>query len=141
MFDYIVYTDGGYSNSSNVGSGAYVILESDGQTLVEHESFVLRKENSQRAELKAIIAAIDALPDCSRAQICTDNQPATLVLGKFPNRRNKPDVDLIFLYRQLTRRKQLTIELKWVRHGVHIWNQFCDNLCTEALSLAESSGT
>ena len=137
MFDYIVYTDGGYSISNNVGSSAYVILKSDGQTLVGHDSFVHRRETSQRAELKAIIAAIGALPDHSRAQICTDNQPATQVLGRIPRRKTKPDIDLIVLYRQITRRKRLSIELKWVRHGVHAWNQFCDNLCTEALELAE----
>ena len=73
MQEYIVYTDGGYSISNNVGSGAYIILKSDGQTLLRQGSFVLRRETSQRAELKAIIAAIDALPNHCRAQVYTDN--------------------------------------------------------------------
>ena len=134
MHDYIIYTDGGYSISNNIGSGAYVILKADGQTLVKQDSFVIRRETSQRAELKAIIAAIYALPDHSRALIFTDYQYAALSLGSRPRRRNKPDIDLLVHYRNLVRYKKLTIEFKWVpSHGGHPWNEVCDNLCAEAL--------
>ena len=61
MIDYIIYTDGGYSTSNNVGSGAYIILKSDGQTLVKQDSFVVRKETSQRAELMAIIESVPTI--------------------------------------------------------------------------------
>ncbi|MBR5042277.1 MAG: reverse transcriptase-like protein [Bacteroidales bacterium] len=140
MLDYIIYTDGGYSSSNNVGSAAYVILESDGQTLFKQDSFVLRNETSQRAELKAILAAVEALPERCCARVCTDYLAATLTLGKAPRRKNQPDMDLLMQYRQLVRRKKLLIELKWVRsHKGQMWNEHCDNLCTEALSLAEST--
>ena len=134
MHDYIIYTDGGSSISNNVGSGAYVILKADGQTLVKKDSFVIRRETSQRAELKAIIAAIYALPDHSRARIFTDYQYAALSLGTRPRRKNKPDIDLLVHYRNLVRYKKLQIEFKWVpSHGGHPWNEVCDNLCAEAL--------
>lgn len=137
MHEYIIYTDGGYSISHNVGSGAYVILKADGQTLVKQDSFVLRRETSQRAELKAIIAAIYALPDHSRARIFTDYQYAAMSLGTKPRRKHKPDIDLLVRYRQLVRYKKLTIEFQWIpSHGGHQWNEVCDNLCAEALSAA-----
>jgi ribonuclease HI len=140
MRDYIIYTDGGYSISNNVGSSAYVILRSDGQTLVKQDAFVLLRESSQRAEFKAIIAAVYELPDKSRAKIYTDNQYAAAILGKVPKRKNKPDKDLLVHYKQLVRAKKLTIEFTWVRsHIGHTWNELCDSLCTEALAMAEGN--
>ena len=140
MRDFIIYTDGGYSISNNIGSSAYVILKGDGQTLVKQDAFVLVRETSQRAEFKAIIAAVYELPDKSRARIFTDNQYAACILGKVPKRKNKPDKDLLVHYKQLVRAKKLTIEFTWVRsHIGHTWNEHCDSLCTEALSLAENT--
>lgn len=140
MLDYIIYTDGGYSRSNNVGSAAYVILKSDGQTLLTQRSFVIRKETSQRAELKAILAAIDALPDRCCARVCTDCLAATLSLGRAPRRKNQPDVDLLLRYKQLVKRKKLLIEFQWIRsHGGTPWQEHCDNLCTETLALAEAA--
>lgn len=136
--EFIVYTDGGYSASKNVGAGAYIILKADGQTLVEENSFTLKNETSQRAELKAILAAVDALPFRSSAKIVTDNLSAALGLGKSPRRKNQPDVDLLVSYKQLVRLRKLKIEFEWVRgHGGQPWNERCDSLCTEALSRAE----
>ncbi len=138
MYDYIVYTDGGYLISSDVGAGAYVILKSDAQEPMAQKSFVVRKESSQRAELEAIIAAVSVLPYGCKAQVYTDNQYAAQALGKTPRRKTKPDADLLILYRQVVRQRKLKIELQWVRsHKGHKWNEFCDNLCTEALSLAD----
>lgn len=140
MLDYIIYTDGGYSRSNNVGSAAYVILKSDGQTLLTQRSFVIRKETSQRAELKAILAAIDALPDRCCARVCTDCLAATLSLGRAPRRKSQPDVDLLLRYKQLVKRKKLLIEFQWIRsHGGTPWQEHCDNLCTETLALAEAA--
>lgn len=137
MFDYIIYTDGGYLISNNIGAGAYIILKSDNQALVTQNSFVTKRHTSQRVELEAIIAAVSALPYGSRAQVCTDNQYATLILGKVPKRKNKPNIDLLVHYKQLVRQKKLKIEFKWIpSHGGHKWNELCDSLCTEALSLA-----
>ncbi|MBO4671761.1 MAG: hypothetical protein J5640_07995 [Bacteroidales bacterium] len=138
MQEFIIYTDGGYSTSKNVGAGAYVILKSDGTTLVEKKAFVLRNETSQRAELLAILAAVNALPYRCSAKIKTDNLAAALGLGKAPRRRNQPDVDLLFSYKNLIREQKLRIEIEWVRgHSGHPFNELCDNLCTEALARAE----
>ena len=137
MKEYIVYTDGGYMLSYNVGASAYIILHSDGKTVFKQDSFVVSKETSQRAELKAILAAVDALPDRCRARIITDNLYATLNLGKVPKRKGKPDIDLLLSYKQLIRRKKILVEFKWVRsHIGHDWNEICDSLCTETLDQA-----
>ena len=134
MFDYIVYTDGGYSTSDNVGAGAYIILSAKEGEPVKQDSFVLRNETSQRAELKAILAALDALPQGCRVQVITDYLYATMGLGRLPKRKNQPDSDLLVLYRELRKQKHLRIEFKWVRsHFGDSWNERCDTLCTEAL--------
>lgn len=139
MREYVIYTDGGYSTSNNVGSGAYVILRADGETMVKQNAFVIRRQNSQRAELMAILAAIDELPNNAKALIITDNRNAANGFGRIPKRKNKPDIDLLFEYRRLVRCKKLNIELQWVKsHGGHRWNELCDSLCTEALAIAES---
>jgi ribonuclease HI len=138
MQEFIIYTDGGYSASKNVGAGAYVILKSDGVTLVEKRSFVLRNETSQRAEILAILAAVNALPYRSCAKIITDNLAAAQGLGKSPRRRNQPDVDLLVSYKKLVREQKLKIDLKWERgHNGQPFNELCDCLCTEALAEAE----
>ena len=135
MHEYIIYTDGGYSNSDNVGSGAFVILRADGQTVVKQDSFVLWHETSQRAELKAIIAAIHELPDRSHARIFTDYQYTAQSLGTRPHRKNKPDIDLLLRYRQLIRYKKLVIEFEWIpSDSDNHWHEVCDNLCAEALA-------
>lgn len=137
MKEYIVYTDGGYLISNNVGASAYIILHSDGKTVFKQHSFVVSKETSQRAELKAILAAVDALPEHCRARIITDNLYATLNLGKVPKRKGKPDIDLLLSYKQMVRRKKILVEFNWVRsHIGHDWNEVCDSLCTETLDQA-----
>ena len=138
MQEFIIYTDGGYSVSKNVGAGAYVILKSDGVTLVEKKSFVLRNETSQRAELLAILAAVNALPYRSSARIITDNLAAALGLGKAPRRKNQPDVDLLVSYKRLVHEQKLRINITWERgHTGQPFNELCDDLCTEALAQAE----
>ena len=137
--EYVIYTDGGYSVSHNIGAGAYIILKADDLSLVSEDSFVLRKETSQRAELKAIIAAMQALPYGSKALIITDYLYAVWGLGRIPARKNKPDSDLLLLYRQVKKERKLRLEFKWVHsHRGDAWNERCDSLCTEALCLAES---
>lgn len=140
MRGYIVYTDGGYSTSNNVGAGAYIILRDDGETLVKKNAFIILRETSQRAELLAILAAMEALPNGAHALIITDNRNAANGFGRIPKRKGKPDIDLLVEYKQVVRRKRLTIELKWVKsHKGDPWNELCDALCTEALVLAEES--
>lgn len=135
MGRFIIYTDGGYSVSRNMGAGAYVILKADGETLVAQGSFILVRETSQRAELKAIIEAVSTLPDRSKALIVTDYQYAALSLGSRPRRKNTPDADLLVRYRELVRGKRLEISFQWIpSHGGNHWNEVCDSLCTEALS-------
>ena len=140
MREFIIYTDGGYSVSNNVGSGAYIVLEADGQTPVKQDSFVLWRETSQRVEIKAILAALYALPNGCRAQIITDNKNAANGLGHIPKRKGKPDIDLLIQYRQMVKKKHLEIEFKWVpSHKGDAWNERCDSLCTETLAQAEAN--
>lgn len=123
--------------SKSVGAGAYVILKADGKTLLKQGSFLVKRETSQRAEVKAILAALEELPDNSKVRIVTDNLYATLNLGKIPKRKNKPDMDLLVSYKQLVRLKKIHVEFEWVRsHIGHDWNELCDSLCTETLDQA-----
>jgi len=135
--EYIVYTDGGYSTSDNVGAGAYIILRADGETLVRQNAFVIRYQTSQRAELIAILRALEDLPDGARALIITDNRNAANGFGHVPKRKGKPDIDLLLEYKRIVRYRKLNIEFQWIKsHGGHKWNELCDGLCTEALAEA-----
>ena len=137
MKEYIVYTDGGYSTSDNVGAGAYIILRADGETLVRQNAFVIRYQTSQRAELIAILRALEDLPDGARALIFTDNRNAANGFGHVPKRKGKPDIDLLLEYKRIVRYRKLNIEFQWIKsHGGHKWNELCDGLCTEALAEA-----
>lgn len=137
MKEYIVYTDGGYSTSDNVGAGAYIILRADGETLVRQNAFVIRYQTSQRAELIAILRALEDLPDGARALIITDNRNAANGFGHVPKRKGKPDIDLLLEYKRIVRYRKLNIEFQWIKsHGGHKWNELCDGLCTEALAEA-----
>lgn len=139
MQEFIIYTDGGYSTSSNVGSAAYVILAAADGSLVKKDSFILRNETSQRAEIKAILAALYTIPDGSRALIHTDYLFAVLSLHRPPRRKNQPDADLLLCFKKLVRQKQLRVDFKWVRsHDGDPWNELCDTLCTEALAEVEA---
>lgn len=126
---YTIYTDGGYSMRHNEGASAYVILDDD-KNIIERNAFKIVKETSQRAELKAIIAAVMKIPAGSKADIFTDSEYSINILsGKWQPSKN---IDLIDKYRQHSESKDITFN--WVKgHSGDLFNEMCDDLCNRCV--------
>lgn len=132
MFDYIIYTDGGYSISQGIGGSAFVILKGD--KLIAEGTYRVEHETSQRAELKAIILAIWKVPEGSKVKIVTDSQYAITVLARIPKKPRK-NLELISKYWEIKNGRKISVAFEWTRgHNGDLWNERCDELCSEAAS-------
>lgn len=130
---YTIYTDGAYSQIHNEGAFAYVILNY-ANTEVERKAYKITNESNNRAELKAIIAAINRLPDdATEVKVFSDSQYALFTLqGKWKQKSNK---DLFDAWGKVLNKKQgVQIEYNWVKgHNGNVYNELCDQLCNDVL--------
>lgn len=124
-----LYTDGGYSMSADFGAFAYVILQ-DGELLHKHAEKI-EHETNNRAEIKAILYGVKALPNNSEVEVFSDSQYALGVLsGRY---RAKKNPDLVGEYKRMVVGKGIKASYTWVRgHNGDKWNELCDQLCNEA---------
>ena len=133
MEGYIIHTDGAYSRLNDEGAFAYVIC--DGNDLeLKRNAWKITGETNQRAELKAIIAAIHHLPkDASYAKVISDSLYALNTLsGKWGRNAN---LDLFDSFERVMRGKGgLKIEWQWVKgHSGDKYNELCDKMCNDVL--------
>lgn len=130
MYDYIVYTDGGYSQKNNEGAFAYVML--DGDDVIKTRKCKRVNETNNRMEMKAIIAAIYDSPNDSTLLVRSDSQYAIGVLsGAWEGSSN---LDLINLYRKYVQEKRLEVSFEWVKgHNGDRYNELCDMMCNDAV--------
>lgn len=124
-----LYTDGGYSMSADFGAFAYVILQ-DGVLLHKYAEKI-EHETNNRAEIKAILYGVKALPNNSEVEVFSDSQYALGVLsGKYKAKKNP---DLVEKYKMMVVGKNIKASYTWVRgHNGNAWNEVCDQLCNEA---------
>jgi ribonuclease HI len=124
-----LYTDGGYSMSADFGAFAYVILQ-DGVLLHKYAEKI-EHETNNRAEIKAILYGVKALPNNSEVEVFSDSQYALGVLsGKYKAKKNP---DLVEEYKRMVVGKNIKASYTWVRgHNGNAWNEVCDQLCNEA---------
>lgn len=129
---YTIYTDGAYSKQHDEGAFAYVILNGENAE-IERNAYKITKETNNRAELKAIIAAVNRLPD-DATDVCvfSDSQYALNTLsGKWKHSSN---LDLFVVWDKVLEKKQVNIEYNWVRgHDGNTYNELCDKLCNAVL--------
>ena len=71
MNNYIVYTDGAYSLSRNIGAIAFVILK--GEKIVAEFSKPYRNTTNQRMEQLAVILALKSIKNADNIQVCSDS--------------------------------------------------------------------
>lgn len=120
-----IYTDG--SLKSGLGTWAYVVVQ-DG--VVIRETFGRqRKTTSLRMEMRAVIEALEALPERSTGIVFSDCQILVDALnGNQPAHRLGPNSDLFEILDTLNRKHR--IDWKWVRaHSGKTFNERCDQLC------------
>ena len=140
QYDYYAYTDGSYLVPKNFGAAACIVLDGDGDKLLYQWSEASRYSTSNRQELAAIIHALLHVPEGSSVLVRSDCESGiALLTGQV---RSKKDGDLVDLYRQVKKERELSVTLEWVRsHSGDRWNDYVDYLCIEALDLFEAKGT
>lgn len=131
-YDFILYTDGGYSRVNDCGAFAYIMLDGDGSEL---KSFAKKidHETNNRAELKAIIAGLYHIPkDNAKVLVKSDSQYA-LYTCKGDWARNKNN-DLFEIHDRIVRERNFDVTYEWVKgHSGNQYNERCDRMCNEAV--------
>ena len=131
-WDYIVYTDGAYSQQHSEGAFAYIMLDGN-HNEVKRLSRKIWNETNNRAELKAIIAALYHLPeDAKNVCVVSDSQYALNTLfGTWCRRANH---DLFDIADKIMNERGFHIVPSWVKgHSGNVYNEQCDRMCTEVL--------
>lgn len=131
-YDYTIYTDGCYSRKHDEGAFAYVILDKDGNEL-KRRAYKISGETNNRAELKAIIAALYNVPstECS-VEVFSDSKYALYTIcGSWSRNCN---TDLFPIADKIIRDKCLKVAYKWVKgHSGVEYNEICDKMCADVL--------
>ena len=130
MADFVIYTDGGYSNKHNVGAFAYVMLDGDGN-FIRKGAWKITNETNNRAELKAIITAVYHLfREKADVVINSDSMYAINTLsGKWARNAN---TDLFDVWDRILKENDYKLTFNWVKgHNGNEYNEMCDKMCSE----------
>ncbi len=125
---YICYTDGSCNNLSTQreGGAAYLVLL-DGKELVRRSRALSRTTNN-RAEMLAIISAVNYCPVGADIEIHTDSKYA--IYSFSPRKvvdKDTKNADLIHLYRKVAASKKVRFE--WVKgHNGDTYNEIVDSM-------------
>lgn len=125
---YDCYTDGSCNNLSpnREGGAAYIVLM-DGEEVTRRSKALFRTTNN-RAEMLAIISAVNYCPSGAEIKIHTDSQYA--IYAFLPRKRvtsETKNADLIHLYRKVAAQKNVSFE--WVRgHNGNKYNEIADQM-------------
>lgn len=130
---YTIYTDGAYSRLHDEGAFAFVILNEDGGEVLRMCHKIVHETNN-RAELKAIIAAVYKLPkDATKARIISDSMYALNTLQGIWARNINHDLFEVW-DRTINDRSDVELEFLWVKgHSGDEYNELCDQLCNQVL--------
>jgi len=133
--EYTIYTDASYSRLRSEGAFAFIILQGDKEVLRMAGKTTDAKDNNNRCELKAIIAAVYKVPhDATKIRIISDSLYALNTLNrKYKRRANK---DLFELWDKRIMPFCTEIDFEWLfvkGHTGDEYNELCDSLCIEKL--------
>lgn len=126
---YLIYTDGAYTMDGEYGAYAYVILD-DRKNEIKRFSSPIYDESSNRAELKAIVAGLAALPDdATSCIVISDSRYAIRACTE--SWKQSANADILKWHADVMRRLNLErIRYQWVRgHRGNFYNELCDSLC------------
>lgn len=131
-YDYIIHADGAYSRKRDEGAFAFVICNGYDEQVIK-KAYKIKHETNNRAELKAIIAALYQLPqDAKKVLVESDSQYALMTLfGSWARKKNE---DLFDVYENIISERRFVIEWSWVKgHSGDTFNEMCDEMCNQAL--------
>ena len=131
-YQYIIHTDGAYSRVHDEGAFAYVICDGDDREL-KRNAWKIEHETNNRAELKAIIAALHHLPkDAKVVRVESDSQYALNTL--FNGWARNKNVDLFEVFERIMKERGFSVKPVWVKgHSGDRFNEICDELCNKVL--------
>lgn len=145
-----IYTDGGCSGNPGPGGWAYVIVQEtfQGQRILSSDLGGEEKTTNNRMELKAVIAALNALSKAGNAPkqiaVFTDSQYVQKGISEWIHnwKRNswrtsdKSPVKNQELWKELdSLAGEFTIEWEWVRgHAGNEYNELCDQMTRQAIA-------
>ena len=132
--DFIVYTDGGCAvNPGGPGGIGIVMIDAETGELQEFSAGYVSTTNN-RMEVRAILTALDALPDGATARLYSDSEYALNCLSGAWGRNTNND-----LWRQIDRAAAgHKLELRWIRgHNGEQHNERCDELASKAMFSGE----
>lgn len=130
---YLLYTDGAYFPEHERSAIAYVMIQATPKKEVRRMHQTVVGETSGRAELKAIISAVYALPDDALScTVISDSQYAIdACSGRCIRYKNN---DLLQLFDAIVEKRGLSVTYSWVKsHNGNFYNELCDSLCQQAI--------
>jgi ribonuclease HI len=105
-----IFTDGAGARPDGKGSGFAWIREDTGEKYIHHEDGL----TNNRAEYRAVLALVEALPKASAAEVLTDSD---LVANQFNKRYKVLDpmlAELLAKIRKVIDGKRLEVTVSWV---------------------------
>lgn len=130
---YLLYTDGAYYPEHERSSIAYVMINAKTKQETRRLSQTVMGDTSSRAELKAIISAVYALPyDADSCTVISDSKYALdACSGRCIRFHN---ADLLTLYDKIVKERGISVTYQWVRaHNNNFYNELADTLCKQAI--------
>lgn len=130
---YLLYTDGAFYPEHERSAIAYVMLQSIPKKEVRRMHQTVKGETSARAEIKAIISAVYALPDDAHScNVVSDSKYAIDALSRRCVCYN--NTDLIALFDKIVAERGVVVTFSWVKsHNGNFYNELCDALCAQAM--------
>ena len=154
-----VYTDGGCTGNPGPGGGAYIILRNEeggvkNSVLLDEKSGAEKATTNNRMELKAVIAALEALPqfmtETEKVTVYTDSQYVqkgmSCWMEEWKKRgwktSGKEPVKNQDLWQRLdSLAAGFSIHWVWVKgHASNKYNERCDKMTQEAIAEGEMTG-
>lgn len=131
LYDYIIYAGGSYSYTRNEGAFAYVMLDGRGNH-VKQFAKKITNETSNRAELKAIIAALYHLPEGAKhIRVISSSKYALGALFKDWSRN--ANTDLFEVYDKVVSEHSYEIDSMWVKSRSVDYFELVKGLCNSVL--------
>lgn len=142
---YIAYTDGYFDMGDRVGASACIILSEDKSRVLHRWVKARRCEDNGKQqlnneqELGAFVHTVQAVPDGSTVHILSDSMYCVKVLGGVW--KAKTNENIIKVYTDTVKRKNLTVTTEWVRgHSGDTYNEAADGLCNWLADYLRKSG-
>lgn len=125
---YTVYTDGAYSSMRNQGGIGVIIINEEGDKVLEY-SKMYKNTTNNRMEMMACIVGLESISEPSQVKVISDSQ---YVIGCATlGWKRKKNVDLWERFDKAMSKHQVTFD--WVKgHNTDKYNNECDKIAQEA---------